>query len=201
MATDRLTDDESCEKLLDESVKELDEDEEDCIKHLLNALERDEAEANEKYWEGRQLLAKDRGLMLDYNDRGNESVNASVSDLNTSKLKLDITANNVPPKGTEIKFSKISPSSSDKQRRAMKLLKKHKSETGKIICGIVIMLIILGIGGSLLVLGWIMDMEDLYLLGGIFAFGGVIFTIALIVVRCQTREQLGDTDYSVLYKA
>ncbi|XP_060555286.1 uncharacterized protein LOC132716121 [Ruditapes philippinarum] len=210
MATEHSGDD-SSEKLLQEPDEEtpLGEDEEDCVKLLLNALGKDdddnENDGNVASGEEKRLLANDSGAgrklrLRDYTDTGVESVNTSVGELNASRAKLDMPTVRLSSNGKEMNFTKTPSPFQERQKRAMKLLKKHRSDTGKIVCGVVVMLIILGIGGGLLVLGWINNMEDLYLLGGIFSFGGVLFAIALVVVRCQAREQLEDTDYSVLYK-
>ena len=206
MATEN-SDDEGSEKLLKETDEQAshDEDEEDCVKLLLNALERDDDD-NETSGEGRRLLANQNeagniSRLQEYNDKGVESVTASVSELNASRIKLDMQIGSLPFREKESRYTPKTPSPlHERQMRAMKLLKKHRSESGKIICGIVVMLVILGLGGGLLFLGWMMNMEDLYILGGIFSFGGVIFTIVFIVVRCQARIQIEDTDYSVLYK-
>lgn len=80
-------------------------------------------------------------------------------------------------------------------RRAM-----HQSERRKVFCGIVVILFMICLCAGLLFLGWFFEIEDLYIIGGIFGLGGIIFTIAFIVVRCQTHEQIKDTDCSVLYR-
>lgn len=216
MASEDLTDDGSHEKLLAESVKSLqdEEEEEDCIKLLLNALENEGNEDHEKWMERRQkLLADDKNDAADLKvylkqkygnlaDKLDESVNGSVSELNASISKLNLPGKTVSYSNSGNATGKrtVAPAVLHRERLAMKLLKKHKSETGKIICGIVIILIILGVGGSLIFLAFMLDMEDLYILGGIFSGGGIAFTIAFIVIRCQASEQLEETDYSVLYK-
>lgn len=217
MTTEIVSHDGSCDKLLDDSERcsQDEEEDEDCIGLLLSSLEKDANEVSENLAERkRKILAEDReadtelkvylkqkyGNSLDHLD---DSVNGSVSDLNTSLIKLEQTTSNVTSNGTRNTNSKrgVPAAVLHREKLAMKLLKKHKSETGKVVCGIAIILIILGIGGSLLFLAFMFDMEDLYILGGIFSLGGIAFTIVFIIVRCQAIEQLEDTDYSVLYKA
>ena len=71
-----------------------------------------------------------------------------------------------------------------KARRRAMILEKEKSQLFKVLCGIIILLIMFGIGALMIVLALMFDIDDLFILGGIFICGGVLFTIGFIIARC-----------------
>ena len=71
-----------------------------------------------------------------------------------------------------------------RQEKMRKIYEKHTSQTAKILCGIYCIIVILGIGCSLLFFARTFGMKDLYIVGGIFTTGGLLFTISFIVLRC-----------------
>lgn len=212
MAAANLSDGESSEKLLKECNQQPSEhadDETNCIQLLLSALEAQDTEDNENDYEHNECQFAGKGnkntevrFKENNKDRKGRLV-GSESDLNINKLKLDIPTNNYAFK-VVVNSPNRRPSSArvlDRHTRAMKLLKQHKSETGKAVCGVFIFLLMVGSGSCLLALAWFLHLEDLYILGGIFALGGFMFLTCFVFVRCQASEQMGDTDYSVLYQA
>ncbi|KAL4240137.1 hypothetical protein ACF0H5_000931 [Mactra antiquata] len=222
MESDNNDDIDSNQELLGEKNEEHEEDEEarreleeaeESIQLLIDALEDDDDDDSEPGKKKRSI--KERGQKVrdsrsankpsaSYIDTNEETVNyyyshSAMGSINDLKI---VIPEQKSVNGKSGKYFKTPTSAGvvNRDKLALKLLKKHKSETGKVICGVVILLFMLGLGSSLIVLAWLLSIKDLYLLGGIFAAGGILFTIVFIINRCKARTENAETDYSVLYK-
>ena len=85
------------------------------------------------------------------------------------------------------------------RRRAL-ILEKEKSQMFKILCGIIILLIMYGVGAAMVVLALIFDIDDLFIIAGMFIAGGGVFTIVFIYLRCSAVQSYEDEDeeFSIL---
>lgn len=212
--------DESTESLLngtndeEEQVQKDLQEAEESIQLLIDVLEEETNKKNSGI--GKRTSFLERGPSVenkkvdnnqavsstDIYDDANENIIPSAMG-SVTDLKLIISENFVPS-GDQVRSSYVKPISAGvnnmHDQLRMKLLKEHRSETGKVVCGIVILLIMFGLGATMIVLAWMLNMKDLYILGGIFAAGGVLFAIMFTIQRCKARQENAETDYSVLYK-
>lgn len=176
------------------------DEEEESIQLLLDALDYTENASEQK--RKPKTKRNNDSCGQEGNATSYESVEASEldSENNISQLNLVIPKINFCAHGNASSSENKPRSAITFDKRAIKLLKKHESESGKIFCGIIVIVLLLGSCACLLVLGYLFDMGDLYIIAGILGAGGFLFTIAFIIVRCQTHDQIEHTDYSVLFK-
>ena len=85
------------------------------------------------------------------------------------------------------------------RRRAL-ILEKEKSQMFKILCGIIILLIMYGVGAAMIILALIFDIDDLFIIAGMFMAGGGVFTIVFIYLRCSVVQSYEneDEEFSIL---
>ena len=79
-------------------------------------------------------------------------------------------------------------------RRKALILEKEKSQTFKILCGIITLLIMYGVGAAMISLALIFDIDDLFIIAGMFIAGGGVFTIVFIYLRCSVVQSYEDQD-------
>ncbi|XP_052782891.1 uncharacterized protein LOC128219106 [Mya arenaria] len=132
---------------------------------------------------------------------GSETKNvssASFADIKKVKLHLEVSSDastlHVPQTTAKRPMSAVAL---ERRQRAQKLLQKHNSQKGKIICGIYCIIFILAIGVGMLFLAYLLGMNDLYIVGVVFSVGGVVFALGFVFVRCCIKYD--DVDYSSLY--
>lgn len=87
----------------------------------------------------------------------------------------------------------------DKQRQRRKLLEKQQSQVWKVVCGLVTIVLMLGIAAVLIFLAFMYDIDDLYIVGGIFTLGGSMFAVGFIVVRCMVIFEIRHEDQKALF--
>ena len=81
----------------------------------------------------------------------------------------------------------IRPTAKSTKHRLQIMEHEHaKSQIRKILCGVLILLIMFGIAALMIFLALMFNVDDLFIIAGIFVFGGTIFTIGFIIVRCST---------------
>lgn len=192
-------DDNSVEKLLKDLETEpdiSDDDDEESVEDLLKALVQDEEEKLKKVFKKKKDSEADSEHKTEKVEDVGDIELASLADdddgISASKFKLAL---NIP---STLELPIRSQVESDLSRRKRKLLRKHTSQTGKILCGIFCIIIMLAIGLGILALAYFFKIKDLYIVGGIFTGGGIVFTIGFIIVRCAFKYE--PDVYTSLYK-
>ena len=71
-----------------------------------------------------------------------------------------------------------------KAQRREQIMEQEKHQIFKILCGVATLLTMFGTGALMVLLAIIFDIEDLFVLGGMFGLGGIIFTVGFIIARC-----------------
>lgn len=194
-------DNESVENILKDLQEETelldDDDDEESVEDLLKALVADEEDKLKKVFKKRKGSGSSAGTSSRKHVSTGDVVlidedGESISPLK-SNLQLNISA--ISDRGNKPTTATVL----ERQKRAQELLKKHVSQRGKICCGLFCMVFILAIGCGLVFAAYWFSLKDLYIIGGVFAIGGVIFSIGFVIVRCTEKS---DPDmYSVLYKS
>ena len=72
-----------------------------------------------------------------------------------------------------------------KKRSLRMRLEQRNTQVSTIIVGVVVNILLLGIGVTMFILAGIFSNTDLYIVGGIFVFGAVVFAALFIVTNCR----------------
>ena len=72
----------------------------------------------------------------------------------------------------------------EKKRTLQMRLQQRDTQVSTIIVGIVVITILFGLAITMIVLAGIFDNTDFYIVGAIFALGGVVFTVLFIITNC-----------------
>ena len=72
-----------------------------------------------------------------------------------------------------------------KKRTLRMRLEQRNTQVSTIIVGIVVNVLLIGIGVTMFILAGIFSNTDLYIVGGIFVFGAVVFAVLFIVTNCR----------------
>ena len=73
----------------------------------------------------------------------------------------------------------------EKKRTLRMRLEQRNTQVSTIIVGIIVNVLLIGIGVTMFVLAGIFSNTDLYIVGGIFIFGGVVFAVVFTVTNCN----------------
>ena len=195
-------DENSVEQLLKDLETEPDisdiDDDDESVEDLLKALVEDEEAKLKSVFSKRR---KNSGSNSARRSKSEEVIELDgIGDggqllLDKSSLQLQLE---IPP-AFESTYKPMSPTILQKNKRARKLLKKHASQSGKIACGVFCILFIFSIGLGVSFLAYWLNMKDLFIIGGIFTFGGVVFLLGFIIVRCTISND--PEVYLTLYKS
>ena len=91
----------------------------------------------------------------------------------------------VPKVRTGTKKTMTEAVKKEKTRTLRMLLEQKNTQLSTVVLGIIVITVMLGIAAAMIVLAGINSNTDFYILGGLFAGGGLIFTVIFIVTHCS----------------
>lgn len=72
------------------------------------------------------------------------------------------------------------------KRRTLRMrLEERNTQVSTVVVGIIVNVLLIGIGVTMFILAGIFSNTDLYIVGGIFVFGAVVFAVLFIVTNCR----------------
>ena len=144
----------------------------------------------EGYISAQEEVESTSGTQIDAMDENGGRNETRGTDAEESDSELDINELTVfipklpqPQLPDFPRSQSVRPTSKSKQK--ILLMEHEKSQIRKILCGVVTLLIMFGIAALMIFLALIFNVDDLFIIGGIFIFGGSLFTIGFIIVRCS----------------